>query len=123
MYAELLETLTPQDRKDLAANGVPQSRVSEWRTGFRYPTRSQAFALATVKGVDFITLEKELTRLEIAKDAEKNTGIASLLKHIQKLYVRHIQRPCLAFSKPARHNGPRTEPRVTPSISAIRSMV
>jgi hypothetical protein len=85
MYAEIIETLTPADRKALALNGVPQSRVSEWRTGFRFPTRSQAFALATVKGVDFTTLEQELTKLEITKDAEKNDGYKRLLDSVRKL--------------------------------------
>ena len=87
MYAELLENLTPADRKELAAHGVPPSRVSEWRTGFRLPTRSQAFALATVKDVDFTELERELTALEIKKDAEKNSGFENLMKSIKSAWL------------------------------------
>lgn len=83
MYAELIENLTPSDRKELAAHGVPQSRVSEWKTGFRLPTRSQALALATVKKVDLATLERELTVLEVTKDAEKNEGFAALMKSVK----------------------------------------
>lgn len=83
MYAELIENLTPAERKELAANGVAQSRVSEWRTGLRFPTRAQALALATVKKVDFTALEHELTVLEIQKDAKKNEGFANLMKSLK----------------------------------------
>ena len=46
MYAELLENLTTSDRQALAQLGVPNGRISEWKTGLRLPTRPQALALA-----------------------------------------------------------------------------
>ncbi|MDB5849530.1 MAG: hypothetical protein JWP29_3282 [Rhodoferax sp.] len=83
MYAELLQGLTKDDRIELAAHGVPSSRVSEWKTGFKFPSRPQALVLATVKGVDFDKLERELTALEIAKDAEKNAGFLTVINKLK----------------------------------------
>lgn len=61
MYAELVASLTVNDRKALAERGVPNARVSEWRTGLRLPTRPQTIALAAVKNVDVMALEAELS--------------------------------------------------------------
>ncbi|CAN7629056.1 hypothetical protein [Acidovorax delafieldii] len=85
MYAELIENLTAEDRKALAEQGVPSSRVSEWKTGFRVPTRPQALALASVKGVDYMELEKELVMIEATEEAKKKPAMASLLERIRIL--------------------------------------
>ena len=71
MYAELVASLTVNDRKALAERGVPNARVSEWRTGLRLPTRPQTIALAAVKNVDVMALEAELMAIETQKEAAK----------------------------------------------------
>lgn len=95
MYAEILETLSTNDRKALAAAGVPSSRVSEWRSGFRLPTRPQVLALAKVKGVDYIELEKELMAIETEKEAVNKPEMRELLHtvmgHIRTLYFSTTQ--------------------------------
>ena len=85
MFQQLVRGLTATDIHALAARGVPHTRVSEWRAGRRIPTRSQAVALATVAGISFDKLERELAEMELAKDAEKNEGFASLLPGIKSL--------------------------------------
>jgi hypothetical protein len=84
MYAELIESLTTNDRKALAEAGVPSSRVSEWRTGFRFPTRPQVLALAKVKGVDYIELERELMFMETEKEAERKPEMRALLDRLKE---------------------------------------
>ena len=79
MYAELIDSITPDDRKALAEKGVPSSRVSEWRSGFRFPTRPQVIALAAVKNVNYIELERELMILETEAEAEKKPALKTLV--------------------------------------------
>lgn len=114
MYTQLIQKLSAYDIHALGAKGVPASRVSEWRRGSRIPTRSQAFALATVTGIPFDKLERELAEIELTKDAEKNPGLASLLDSITSLkrYVAHFPR----FS--ARQIVSRMHCMDTPNISA-----
>ncbi|MCS4510399.1 hypothetical protein [Xylophilus ampelinus] len=83
MYFDVLENLTAEDRRRLAEHGVPSSRISEWRSANRLPTRSQALALATVKNLDFGVLERELTILEMKKDSEKNAGFQHLMTRLK----------------------------------------
>lgn len=83
MFFEALDKLSPNDIRLLAAKGVPHSRVSDWKAKRRVPTRPQAYALATVAGLDFDQLERELTAIEIEQDAKKNAGFASLLGGLQ----------------------------------------
>lgn len=94
MYAELIEQLTTADRKALAERGVPNSRISEWRTGLRLPTRPQVLALAEVKGVDYITLEKELIVIETEKEAERKPEMRALMQrvmdHVRILYFSTV---------------------------------
>jgi hypothetical protein len=85
MFFEILEKLSPADIHDLATKGVPHTRVSEWKSGRRLPTRAQALALAMVAGVDFGKLEYELAIIETKKDAQKNTGFVSLLRSVGNL--------------------------------------
>lgn len=85
MYLQALKTLSAQDIHALAAKGVPQTRVSEWKRGKRLPTRTQALALATVAGLDFGKLEYELALMETRKDAERNAGFMALLQSVQSL--------------------------------------
>lgn len=85
MYAQLIETLSTNDRKALAAAGVPSSRVSEWRSGFRLPTRPQVLALARVKGVDYIELEKELMAIETEKEAATKPEMRNLISEVMGL--------------------------------------
>ncbi len=79
MFFEALDKLTPDDIRNLAAKGVERARVSDWRAKRRLPTRPQAYALAHVTQIDFDTLERELTLIEIEQDAQKNSGIKALL--------------------------------------------
>jgi hypothetical protein len=83
MFFEELEKLSPDDMRALAAHGVPQPRISDWKKGRRIPTRAQALALATVRKLNFDHLERELTILETKLDAEKNAGFAALLKTLK----------------------------------------
>ncbi|MBX3655214.1 MAG: hypothetical protein KF686_13605 [Ramlibacter sp.] len=83
MFFEILENLSANDIRALAANGVQQPRVSDWKARRRVPTRPQALALATVKGINFDELERELTLIEIEQDAHKNEGFAALLRTIR----------------------------------------
>jgi hypothetical protein len=85
MFMQTLEKLSAQDIHALAAKGVPQSRVSEWKNGKRLPTRAQALALATVKELDFGKLEYELAIIETRKDAERNVGFTALLQSVRAL--------------------------------------
>lgn len=80
MFFEALEKLTPDDIRSLAARGVERTRVSDWKAKRRVPTRPQAYALATVAGLDFDKLERELTLIEIEHDAQKNSGFKSLIQ-------------------------------------------
>lgn len=80
MFFELVESLTDADRKALAANGVPSPRVSEWAHKKRLPTRTQALVLATVKGIDLDTLNRELTVIEAEQDAIKNQLFKKVVK-------------------------------------------
>lgn len=96
MYAELIKNLTTNDRKALADMGVPNARVSEWRTGLRLPTRPQMLALAEVKGVNYIELETELIAIETEKEAERKPEMRALLdrlkEHHKTLVKRHRKR-------------------------------
>lgn len=85
-YAELIANLTADDRKALAAQGVPASRVSEWKTGFRLPTRPQTLALALVKNIDPIALERELMLIETEKEAERKPEARELLNRARERY-------------------------------------
>lgn len=80
MFFKTLERVDANAVRELAALGVPNARVSDWRAGRRLPTRPQALALSHVMKIDFDELERELTNLEALKDAEKNSGVAKLLK-------------------------------------------
>jgi hypothetical protein len=79
VFAELVNTLTPNDRKALAAYGVPSSRVSEWSSLNRFPTRAQAVALSIVKGVKLADLERELAILEIQAKDKKHPLLKALM--------------------------------------------
>lgn len=85
MYQQLIETLSTNDRKALAAAGVPSSRVSEWRSGFRVPTRPQVLALAMVKGVDYIQLEKEIMVIETEREAKTKPEMRNLISSVMGL--------------------------------------
>lgn len=83
MFQQCLAKIDANATRDLASFGVPAARVTDWRKGRRLPTRPQALALAHVTGMDFSELERELTTLEAEKDAEKNSGVANLMKRLQ----------------------------------------
>ncbi|BEP50060.1 MULTISPECIES: hypothetical protein [Variovorax] len=83
MFFEELDKLSPDDMRALAAHGVPQPRVSDWKKGRRIPTRAQALALATVRNLNFDKLERELTILETKADAQKNAGFAQMLASLK----------------------------------------
>ncbi|MNV90100.1 hypothetical protein D3C71_1844500 [compost metagenome] len=80
MFQELVNTLTPTDRKELAALGVPSSRISEWKSLNRFPTRAQAAAISIVKGIPLPELESELSMLEIQADKRHETLLAKIKK-------------------------------------------
>lgn len=83
MFQQCLAKIDANATRELASLGVPAARVTDWRKGRRLPTRPQALALAHVTDSDFNELERELATLEAAKDAEKNSGVATLLKRLQ----------------------------------------
>ncbi len=85
MYLDLINNLTTADRKALAERGVPNARVSEWRTGLRLPTRPQALALADVTNMDPMTLEKELVLIEAEKEAATKPPMRALLERLRRL--------------------------------------
>ncbi len=83
MYLRLIDEITANDRIGLAARGVPSTRVSEWRTTHRLPTRAQALALAEVKGVDPVALEKELVLIETEREAAKKPTVQRMLERLK----------------------------------------
>lgn len=83
MFQQCLDKIDANATRELASLGVPAARVTDWRKGRRLPTRPQALALAHVAHVDFNELERELAGLEAAKDAEKNHGVANLMRQLQ----------------------------------------
>lgn len=83
MFADIVNSLTANDRRQLAALGVPSSRISEWKSLNRFPTRPQAAAISVVKGIPFDELERELAVLEAERDAEKNPAFASVAKTLK----------------------------------------
>ncbi len=85
MYAALINNLTTADRKALADRGVPNGRISEWRTGFRLPTRAQVLALADVTNVDPMELEKELVLIEAEKEAATKPTMRALIDRLRSL--------------------------------------
>ena len=103
MFAELIKDLTTEDRKALAERGVPSSRVSEWKTGFRLPTRPQVLALADLKGLDPMQLEKEIVLIEMEKEAQEKPMMRELLERLQKnhktlvMYAANRARTIRAF--------------------------
>ena len=86
MYIELINGLSAEDRKALAERGIPPSRVSEWKTGFRLPTRPQALALADLKGINPITLESELVMIETEREAEQKPAMQKILDRMRETY-------------------------------------
>lgn len=87
MFFTQLENLTPDQIRELAANGVPAPRISDWRNKRRIPTRAQALALATVCGMNFDRLERELTIMETQADAAKNAGFAHMLRGLKGAWL------------------------------------
>ena len=83
MFQQCLQKIDANATRELASLGVPAARVTDWRKGRRLPTRPQALALAHVTHADFNELERELAGLEAAKDAEKNHGVANLMRLLQ----------------------------------------
>lgn len=87
MFYETIDRLNADDVRQLAARGVTPARVSDWKAKRRVPTRPQAYALATVAGIDFDTLERELTLIEIEQDATKNSGFRDLLTVFRRQWL------------------------------------
>lgn len=83
MFYECLDRIDANATREMASFGVQPVRVSDWRARRRLPTRPQALALAHVMKLDFDKLERELTSLEAEKDAEKNSGVAVLMKSLR----------------------------------------
>ena len=86
MFFQTLEQLTPDDTRQLAAHGVPQPRVSEWKKRKGLPTRAQTLALAHVKNLDFDQLEREIVLLELEREAKKNSGYAAMLARTKRAW-------------------------------------
>ena len=78
MLASVLETITPKQRQTLADMGIPSSRVSEWKAGKYVPGRAQAAAICAVTGADLDAVNRELTLLELQRDAKKNPALAKI---------------------------------------------
>ena len=82
MFFELLDSLTPEQRQQLAAVGIPSPRVSEWKKGKYLPGRPHTAAIAAVTGADFDKLNRELAELEFERDAAKNPAATKLGKQL-----------------------------------------
>jgi len=65
MLKELIEGLTAEQKRELAALGVPHPRLSEWKHGKGVPSRRAVTALAQVTGADVMEIEREVMALEL----------------------------------------------------------
>lgn len=80
MFFEALDKLTPDQVRQLAAAGIPASRISNWKHRKRLPTRPQTLVFCTVLGLNFDKVNREITEIEAAEDAKDNSPMAALLK-------------------------------------------
>lgn len=88
LFFETLDSLTPDDTRALAAHGVPQPRISEWKGRRGLPTRPQALALSVVKQLDFNELEREIVLLELERQSHKNSAYAAMLHRFKGAWQR-----------------------------------
>lgn len=73
MFPELLDELTPQQRRALEDEfAVTRNRIHEWRHGKGYPTEVQTGAIAVMTGVSYAALQAEIT-LKRANDRQRGT--------------------------------------------------
>ena len=80
MFPELLDNLTPQQRKQLSEEfGVTRSRIHEWRHGQGFPTEVQTGAIAVMTGVSYAALQQEIT-LKRANPSQRKTLESALGK-------------------------------------------
>ena len=63
MLANLVETLTREQREKLLEFGIHRGLLHHWKHGTRLPTEVQAVALAEVAGVDRHQLQDEIALL------------------------------------------------------------
>lgn len=68
MLKELVENLTPEQRKELTNRGCGYQLVWKWKVGERLPTEVQVADLADVANADWADLQREVTALRAAKD-------------------------------------------------------
>ena len=80
MFFESLAQLQADDIRRLTAAGIAASRISEWRGNKRLPTRPQTLIYATVLGLDFDLINREITAIEAKADASRNSLMANVLK-------------------------------------------
>ena len=79
MLRELIEGLSQEQKRELAALGVPHPRLSEWKHGKGVPSRRAVAALAQVTGVDLMEIEREVMALEMKpEDRELFRGILKI---------------------------------------------
>lgn len=64
MFHDLIARLTIEQKRELMARGIPQPRLSDWKSGKRLPTRQQVLVLAEVVGMDPLAIEAEVMLLE-----------------------------------------------------------
>jgi hypothetical protein len=90
MLEQALKTMKPEHTHELAARGIPHTRISEWKAKRALPTRTQTFALAEVRGLNFDELEREIVLLELEHKAKKNKGCAQMLQRAKEAW-RDVQ--------------------------------
>jgi len=79
MLREIIEGLSQEQKRELAALGVPHPRLSEWKHGKGVPSRRAVAALAQVTGADLMEIEREAMALEMKpEDRELFRGILKI---------------------------------------------
>ena len=76
MFSDLLNTMTPEARAELASRGISRQLLSDWRTERRLPTEVQVADLADVTGVEWVDLQKEVTVLRAPEDRREQIAKA-----------------------------------------------
>ena len=79
MIADLIQTLTPDQRKQLRVMKITRQRLHEWQHGARHPTEVQVAMLAAVTGTEYGQLQREVT-WDRAKPKERETLARALGK-------------------------------------------
>lgn len=77
VFAELITSLSDDQRSSLAERGVTRELLYAWRKGKRLPTEVQVADVAAVTGAEWAELQKEITVLRAPE--ERRAQIAATL--------------------------------------------